>query len=1290
MHIASSSALAQRVLLAWLFAALGAFLASADAAPAIGVPVSYTLPTDGPLPRTWRVTLAIVEAKNPDWIIGQFACGVARTVTAENKGTFTEIWDGLDDNYMPVPPGTYGVKGICMPAEKWPVDDAWHSIVPRYATEATAFQRPTTPWKVPEPFGGDPVGAPLMDVTVSEHGIAVFYYGYLENGTNNPMIDLKKPLGFEQVLRAFNSGGAGGGHATATDGETVWSHSADGGPHFLYRADSRPFGSDVGAHRRDIHLPDGPVTDMAVWCEKGGPARRVFAAQRDHSLKPDSAPAKGPAGQVSVQDGADGKELGSIAVETPIGIAVRGDVLYALHGKAGGWAVSTVALVGGIPQGDWKRQFDLAKDVAPAGFAVDRSLRCYVSDAKTNRVLQYDPKGKVLRSLGRLTAQKSGSYDRETFMSPAQLATWTAPDGGERILVVEMAGPNRVSEWSADGTLVREFLTMQTHANGGWTVDPDNANHVYITGHQHWLTRFLVDPAKQTWTVDAVWPLDPAHSGLGVPFFIRRNGIAYLATAKDYKIFRQAGDRWVLSAGIFRAQVEGKTRHTTWHDADADGVVEASESTPLEVPPGVMRYHGEQWLEDLSLLAIVQNGKDIKRLAPESFDAHGNPVFGAWKTVLTDPVLVARAAGKADAIHGGNELGDSFDSDWAMADGSVEEGFYVHARSGSRGANFGNQHKVSRYVPDGKGGYTQKWRTGRVSLHGTAMPGEIISALHMRKPINGLLSIIDNTRCGVVLYTEDGLYVDTLFPDGRAFSPQIAGMYSLPGEFFSGIVIPNKVDGRIYLGFGKNTPQLFVAEGWTLKDNPVRRLTDLPKTVRILAAQIAQPPEIALSLRGGAGAARFADIAPAIGGAVLDGSLAGWEACRPIRFQADKDRTVEVRLLYDPEKIYLRWNVRLGAPFKAQPLAPVERIFTHDRLADTLSFYIQGDPQAKAELEKDGRPGDARIVFGLFDDQGTVKPVALGMYPRWAKGGKAQQYSTAAGGKAAFEHVAALVDLNMAYRLDDDKAGYVLVAAIPRTALPGLPVMHDQLHTLVNFEATFAGHLKTWWANSDGSASTETYDEPTEARLYQGSWAPMRFVGLGEGVLLRNWQILGPFGGPGAEKFQADLGGHEKDAGHAFCRAAAYPPDDGTVDLAQVFTGDAIKGYWGAPGDLRWRAASPADLDNRVVFGEAAQVWYAATWINVPKDTEVQLLLHGHHQTTIAWFLNDQEFHRGESGDGKENPALSKTVTLKAGWNEVRLRGYCVGYPPFRAGVVVKADPATLWKLRLSGTPPAR
>ncbi len=39
-------------------------------------------------------------------------------------------------------------------------------------------------------------------------------------------------------------------------------------------------------------------------------------------------------------------------------------------------------------------------------------------------------------------------------MSPGKLATWRDPEGNDRLLVVDQAGPTNTSEWSADGKLL--------------------------------------------------------------------------------------------------------------------------------------------------------------------------------------------------------------------------------------------------------------------------------------------------------------------------------------------------------------------------------------------------------------------------------------------------------------------------------------------------------------------------------------------------------------------------------------------------------------------------------------------------------------------------------------------------------------------------------------------------------------------------------------------------------------------------------------------------------------------
>ncbi|MHB8973977.1 MAG: hypothetical protein ACYC4N_26375 [Pirellulaceae bacterium] len=1281
--------------------------------PSIGVSVSYELPNDGPLPQTYLVTLAIVEAKNPDWIVSQFACGVARTVTADNNGNFSEVWDGLDDNFMPVPPGDYGVKGICSPARKWRVDGEWHAVTPKFAGGASPWLPSPDDWQKPEPFGGDPVGSPMRDVAVGPNGIAVFYYQYLENGTNLPMFDLNKPVGNDQFLRAFNSGGAGGGPCVATDGESVWAFSTDGGPKYVYRADGKSFGVSHGANRSNGYLPAGWVTAMAAWRELKTAQSFVYVAQRGKFEESEGENGHRESrtdlvNKLTVHDGANGKIVAEVPLAGALGLAVRGDVLYALQADGNGFVVSSAAIVKGVP-GAWQRVFAVPASITPADLEVDSHGRFYLSDSEANKIVQLDPQGKVTRTFGRLSQQKPGTYDPQTFMAPEKLATWKDTSGEDRLIVVEQAGPNRVSEWSADGKLLREFMSLQTYANDGYGFDTEHPEHVYLPGKRGWMTRFNVNYDTREWTVDAVWPFednDPLAGPLDRLQFIRTQGRVYLAGRRSFTIYRFDGDKLLLSAGILRLRKDPKQppTHAFWHDANGNGRVNDEEIVPTQLPGHVLTYHGQNWLEDLSLFAPAQDGQDVWRLSPSSFDSHGNPIFTTWTKALTDPIFVARAAGKADSLHGGNELAERFVSDWMGADGSPETGFYVQARGGKNfSANEGPQHKITRYVPDGHGGYAMKWRTGRSALDRLARPGEMYGAMRIQRPINGLLSVIDQSRCGILLYTDDGLYVDTLLPDGRRFNKENAGLYPQPAEFFAGQVVPNRDNGHIYLAMGKYTPLLYEVEGWSLRENPVRRIETVQQVVSIAASQIASPPEIALSLRGGAGAAKLARFAPGLGEPAFDGSLVGWEPCEPVVFQAEKDQSVEVRCLYQPDRLLLRWHARLGAKFTPKPLPPLERIFTHDQLADTLSFYIQSDKAAKPAGNTSGRLGDARFVFGIFNDaSGEPKPVAVGLHTEWQGRGKPspQVYRTPVG-EAKFAHVGAVEGSQLTHRVDDDGKGFVLVAAIPCTALPRITEpFAGGFRTLVNFEATFGGHNKFWWANSDGSASRETFDEPTEARLYPGSWTPAEFTGLDHGIVVRHWLLAGPFGGPGAEKFKADPNGvvagttiDMKTAVREFCEAAKYPLDDAQVDLKADFTGDQLRGYWPDPRRVGWKAATIEPLDTRVICGNGGQVWYGATWIYSPAAIELDGDFHSHPQTELRWTLNGKTIPLKTSayqpGEKDHDRRATQRITLQKGWNEVCFRGYCYGYNPFRVGLVFQAAEEKLWPLKLAATPPA-
>jgi hypothetical protein len=1274
-------------------------------AQSTGVPVSYQLPVTGDLPQTYLVTLAVTDRQDPDWIVSTFVAGEPRTVTAENKGKFMETWNGLDENFMPVPPGKYGVKGIYSQAKKWDVDGEWHAITPLWAGGVSPWlpsPEMSEHWKIPIPFEGDPVNAPLLDVDVASNGVAVFYYQYLENGKNCPMFDLNKPTDYRQFIRAFNSGGAGGGPCVVTDGDTVWAFSTDGGEKFIYRADGRSFGESPNANRRNAYLPEGWVTGMAVLSDPRSKKNYIYAAQRGKILciqDPRNPKWSGYkesttdfVDKITIHDGDNGKILGEITLPRPQSLVVRNNRLYALSILGKSATVSFIRLDNGLPQGSWETVFSVPASIAPFDLEVDKSNRYYLSDTEANKVYQLDVGGKILRTFGRLGVQKPGSYDQETLMAPGKLATWTDSKGQDRLIIVEYAGPNRVSEWRADdGKLLREFPSYQTKANNGYAVDPADPSLIYMPGHRNWLTRFRVDYKTREWKVDAVWPDVEAgqHKGLDKPDAIRAGKTLYLASARNLSVYRlsAAGDRWLKSAG----EISKEKEHFLWNDANGNGEVDDDELRPMTLPGRVITYHGQKWLPDFSYVAMAQEGRDLWRLAPAGFDSHGNPVFKEWQKVLTDPVFEARAGGTADAIHGGNELADKFSSDWMMADGSMKDGFYIQARGGRNfTANFGAQHKITRYVPDGKGGYKMKWRVGRSKLGSQAARGEIAGGMRLFKPINGLLTVIDQSRSGLFLYTEDGMYVDTLFPPGEI--KEEIGVYRQPGEFFAGTVYPNSENGKIYYASGKYTAFLYEIQNWSLKQNPVQKLTDLPKEISISASQIADPPEIAITLRGGAGKTSIVRFAPALGGVELDGSLTGWESAEPVSYGAGKEQLVEVRCLYDPNNLYFRWHVRTGGEFRPGQMPPPERVFTHDQKSDTVGFYIQGDANTPSGKSADGRPGDVRMVFGIFKEGDKLKPVVVGLYPDWqGKGAQPQTYRTPVGA-ATFAHVGAVAGAKLQHLIDEDGKGFVIAAVIPRSAVPAMKKpFSGKLRTLVNFDANLGGHNKFWWANTDGSANLETYDEPSEARFYPGCWASAIFQSISEGVPIRNWLTVGPFGGPGADKFVWDP--RNKEEVRRFFEAAAYPPDNCKVDVREIFQGPVIEGYWDKLKQITWKPATIADLDTRVLLGGGSQVWYGAAWIYAPGETDVEFDFQIHQMTYTRWFLNDQkldtpeDYNKYKDNETMHRRSFSSGVRLKSGWNQVFFRAYCVGYSPFRIGLVLKASPEKLWLLRFSNQP---
>ena len=310
-------------------------LTRAGTEPPVTNRVTYRLPFGG-TEKTYRVTLAAAPADHPDWLVASFLTGAVHTVNDENKGQFTETWNGLDDNFMPVPPGEYVMRGIYMPAEKWRIDGQYHSITAKFLVS------PGDSWTPPleedhkfPPVHGH-VFEPMYDVGVSEDGKAVCLSGYIENWYNPIVADLKKPIGIGQIVGKFPSHGRAGEPRVAFDGRSVWMVRF----HELYCPSNPRFGTTRSRRGHGIvELTRGKITsDLTAFSE--GFRSWVYVSEPY-------------ADRITVIDGGTGRKLTEIkdihAVATMYDRSEKGKLLYALHKETdSGWQVSQVALVAGF------------------------------------------------------------------------------------------------------------------------------------------------------------------------------------------------------------------------------------------------------------------------------------------------------------------------------------------------------------------------------------------------------------------------------------------------------------------------------------------------------------------------------------------------------------------------------------------------------------------------------------------------------------------------------------------------------------------------------------------------------------------------------------------------------------------------------------------------------------------------------------------------------------------------------------------------------------------------------
>ena len=537
-------------------------------------------------------------------------------------------------------------------------------------------------------------------------------------------------------------------------------------------------------------------------------------------------------------------------------------------------------------------------------------------------------------------------------------------------------------------------------------------------------------------------------------------------------------------------------------------------------------------------------------------DAHNNPIYDhrGPRLLFNDSIVQSRDSFNAStdtatcpkcqglpATHGGNEVTaklegsrttsrfvDSSHQSMVASMGATGSQFF---QGGCFSADACPQWKLAWYDRNesAPGGWSNRWRTGKTSLGGdtgafqfnkgtSPKEGQGVEPMTVHPVIGNVIAVTDQMMAGLLLFTTDGLYTLGTAPGGapgyrKGFDFGTKNVYVWPGEYFGGgSVFLDPLTQQVFLAWGKTTVMGYKVPRWTADGVQTQPLVFKDgASVTLTAKEISAPPQIARSIRGYPPAGSNLTVSKASQPPALDGTLDGWDAADIASFQVDGLNTdapaqVEARLLHGAGFLYISLRLNQSATgwtIEPQHLLPANRLFMHDRGVTTCSVYIQGnlsEGHARANTQRQGRPGDVRLVFSVVNNtaldsgSGALELAVLGMYP-FCSGKSCSPATYAAGtGTLTFQNVALLTGLQKGWKLSPDATQMDMSAAIPRSAIPGLPDEGNEFLAGGDFSCNVQGFQKGWWVNADMKASQITWDEPSEASLYPHSWGNFSFV----------------------------------------------------------------------------------------------------------------------------------------------------------------------------------------------------
>ncbi len=936
------------------------------------VSLSYTMPFDG------FATLVIDDqaghrVRN---LIGMAPRG---------KGPQTDYWDGVGETGKLAPPGKYKFRGLMHPG-----------IHPIY--RATYGTPGAPPWET-----GDGTGAWLSDhcaprAVATAADVIVLGAERGESGSSIIGVDL--------------------------DGKKLWGESGLAGVHSLSADETHAFvflsSWDTPPALARMELKTGKYAPFAT---PGGPQLKIPIVKIGD--KPSYVP-NIAVGKNRIAVPLDGKLLrfydtqsGAVVSELPI--AGLGCVAAGADGVFYVWTEGKIARIV-----DGKLEPLVTTGLPPwaDGMAIGAQGNIFVSDRKGQQVRVYDQHGKSVRAIGAAGGRPAiGPWQAGALLNPLGIAI----DRRGRLWVAEEdTSPKRISVWTPEGTLVRDFIGPTGYGGTGANADPDNPRRVFGSGCE-----FDLD-----WSANRAMPVarlgDVSGELLkagGREYFMNKNGRLYLRTGDTLKLVAAMGNVYlkdlsqVADIPLPKAPADAHGYATisyVWSDLNDDGKPQATEVISgsywsgwkdLKYPVGVSGYFGSNWLDERFNLYGV---------AAESFGANG----GRPTMVTKIPLKGWTAAGAP--------LWDVAKQELLSTDNKVRGCLYLPS-----------EHKVIAGEPitcvgdDGsvQWTYQDRW-PGVHASHSAPVPerdDQLIGTLGCIGRVNTPLGTVFGMHSNMgrlYLMTTDGLFVASVFQDcrlgGNAWPAHATAGAALDGvtmgsEWFGGHLFQSHKTGDSFLIAGFTAYNLIQLQGL----EAIQPISG--ESIDLTAAHI-QSVEQSVQRSSAAGAEKRAlVIAKVTSPPPLDGNLSGFAKDAFVEFSSGPHKG-RAALAVDATNLYLAYDVSGDDNPMVNAGKDINRLFV---TGDSVDLQLATDPAADPKRTSPAI-GDIRVLISAFEGQ----PVAV-LY-RWKAAQNKDPVTFSCPWRSeTVDRVEVLKQAKIA--IHRRGGGYIVEAAIPLAAIDFVP-----------------------------------------------------------------------------------------------------------------------------------------------------------------------------------------------------------------------------------------------------------